>query len=274
MSISNNHSSRSLDQTTDLDQSPTKRHRTLHVKAAPARWTETEDTQLANAIKRLGGVASNWKAVASLVPTRNHSQCLQRWAKVLKPGLRKGQWTTSEDELLIRLLKSGYTNWHSIAETIPGRTSKQARERWFNYLDSSINRAPFSSSEDSRIMVAYGDVGPRWATIAKMMSTSNGRRTAEAVKIRCRTLERHSVSGDSGVCPQVIRNRQNRQLQMHWSNLKSDDVIGLDWLDTLLDSESVDAVLGCIKPELNAEPGLHAINDMELEQFMLEFERG
>jgi hypothetical protein len=63
--------------------------------------------------------------------------------------------------------------------------------------------------------------------------------------------------------------------------LKSDDVIGLDWLDTLLDdmeggahSESVDAVLGCIKPELNAEPGLHALNDMELEQFMLEFERG
>ena len=31
----------------------------------------------------------NWKAIADQVEGRNHTQCLQRWTKVLKPGLIK-----------------------------------------------------------------------------------------------------------------------------------------------------------------------------------------
>ena len=31
----------------------------------------------------------NWKAIADQVEGRSHTQCLQRWTKVLKPGLIK-----------------------------------------------------------------------------------------------------------------------------------------------------------------------------------------
>ena len=45
----------------------------------------------------------SWKLIANHVPNRNHVQCLQRWKKVLKPGLKKGTWGKAEDQLLIRV---------------------------------------------------------------------------------------------------------------------------------------------------------------------------
>lgn len=175
-----------------------------------ARWSQEEDAFLVSAVANLG--AQNWRAVAVYVSTRNHAQCLQRWAKVLKPGLKKGSWTIAEDSLLTSLLQSGCTNWTSIASKIPGRTSKQSRERWFNYLDPSINRSAYTESEDRQLMAAYNELGPRWAKLAKMVSTCASRRTSEAVKIRCKSLERYHASGALGACPQVRRNRHNGYL--------------------------------------------------------------
>jgi hypothetical protein len=49
------------------------------------RWREEEDKRLRIAVQRHGG--AHWKEVAAIVGTRNHVQCLQRWRKVLAPGL-------------------------------------------------------------------------------------------------------------------------------------------------------------------------------------------
>ena len=37
-------------------------------------------------------------------------QCLQRWRKVLAPGLKKGRWTAEEDEALRARVAQGYKN--------------------------------------------------------------------------------------------------------------------------------------------------------------------
>ena len=59
-----------------------------------------EDRALCVALLKHG--ECNWKAIAASVGSRNHMQCLQRWKKVLKPGLSKGNWTAPEDEALAR----------------------------------------------------------------------------------------------------------------------------------------------------------------------------
>ena len=89
-----------------------------------------------------------WKFIAELVPGRNHTQCLQRWRKVLRPGLvkvrhpcrgvryislcvreqyftdvsdticymlsspcaRQGHWTNEEDRILVRLVMESPTS--------------------------------------------------------------------------------------------------------------------------------------------------------------------
>ena len=43
-------------------------------------------------------------------------------------------------------------NWRSVADMIPGRTGKQVRERWFNQLDPTISRLPWSGEEDSMLL--------------------------------------------------------------------------------------------------------------------------
>jgi Myb-like DNA-binding domain len=59
----------------------------------------------------------------------------QRWKRALRPDLKKGRWTAEEDGRLIRLMAQGFASWSKLAKQMPGRSSKQCRERWSNHLD-------------------------------------------------------------------------------------------------------------------------------------------
>ena len=39
--------------------------------------------------------------VASEIPGRTGQQCMHRWQKALMPGIKKGRWTTEEDEVRV-----------------------------------------------------------------------------------------------------------------------------------------------------------------------------
>jgi len=165
-------------------------------KAKPRRWSAEEDQLLLNAVAVQG--PRNWKGIAKQVPGRNHTQCLQRYAKVLKPGLVKGHWTEDEDSTLTTLVKSGWNNWGQIAEKIKGRTSKQCRERWFHHLDPSIKRGDYSTEEDRIILESHDALGNKWSQIAAKLEG----RTEDAVKIRWKTLHRHRKQGKPLPAPQ------------------------------------------------------------------------
>ncbi|TDH71787.1 hypothetical protein CCR75_006149 [Bremia lactucae] len=146
------------------------------------RWTPEQDAALKEAVAELGH--RNWMAVAERVPERDNAQCLQRWNKVLKPGLVKGPWSVEEDAMLMELMLKGYDNWRQISNNIPGRTAKQCRERWRNRLDPSINKSPFKEDEDQAILQAYEKYGNRWTQIAELLPG----RTEDAVKLRWKAL--------------------------------------------------------------------------------------
>ena len=149
------------------------------------RWTQEEDAVLTTAVKLHDG--QNWKVIAEMVPGRDHVQCLQRWKKVLKPGLVKGAWQPEEDALLCKLMNEpGLGGWAGIANLIPGRTPKQCRERWSLSLDPSINRAPWTQEEDKLLVEMHRKYGNAWAEIRHFFDN----RTENAVKTRANCLER------------------------------------------------------------------------------------
>ena len=152
-------------------------------KRDPQKWTKEEDQLLQEAVKRYG--EKNWKEIASGIPGRNHVQCLQRWKKVLKPGLKKGHWTEEEDELL-RTWKNKCSNWAEMAEHIPGRTPKQCRERWCNHIDPTIRKGNWTEEEDTIILNLQKQWGNRWSNIAQQLPG----RSENAVKIRWKSLNR------------------------------------------------------------------------------------
>lgn len=106
-------------------------------KKNPQRWTPEEDELLRKAVEEMG--ERRWREIADRVPHRTHVQCLQRWKKKLKPGLKTGHWSEEEDRLLL-LYKDQFSNWAEVAKHIEGRTPKQCRERWCNHVDPRIRK--------------------------------------------------------------------------------------------------------------------------------------
>jgi len=148
----------------------------------PRKWTSYEDELLRLAVEELG--AKHWKAIAERVPGRNHVQCLQRYLRVLQPGLKKGHWTPEEDEKLRSLATRGFTSWTEAAEQIPGRSAKQCRDRWRNHLETNIKHGAWEPEEDALLLQLHEKHGNRWAAIARCIPG----RTENAVKIHCKSL--------------------------------------------------------------------------------------
>jgi hypothetical protein len=57
-------------------------------------------------------------------------------------------------------------NWQEIASYMPGRTGRQCRDRFVNYLAPTLTWQPWSRAEDDIIIKMFKQVGPRWAQIA------------------------------------------------------------------------------------------------------------
>lgn len=59
-----------------------------------------------------------------------------------------------------------FTQWADLAPQLPGRTGKQIRDRWVNYLNPAINHLPFSREDDLRLWQGHKELGKRWVEIS------------------------------------------------------------------------------------------------------------
>jgi len=149
---------------------------------------------------------------------RNARECHDRWTRYLKPGSRKGQWTEEEDSIVLRVIfdnRSGvgyeqanemsgknkdgsnrkrggsrggresimtFTQWADLAPQLPGRTGKQIRDRWVNYLNPSINHLPFSREDDIKLWEGHAELGKRWVEVS--CKVFNSERSENHIKNR------------------------------------------------------------------------------------------
>jgi uncharacterized protein (DUF2237 family) len=108
--------------------------------ARAGRWTADEDETLREAVGAHGG--KNWKAISAQIPGRTKIQCRSRWREASVCNIdpvtaRAVKWTADEDKKLKDAFRAhGGKNWKDIALLVPGRTCKQCRNRWFNFLGS------------------------------------------------------------------------------------------------------------------------------------------
>ncbi|KAL9671243.1 hypothetical protein QQ045_008810 [Rhodiola kirilowii] len=85
-----------------------------------------------------------------------------------KNGLKKGPWTTEEDQKLIDYIqKNGYGNWRTLPKNAGlQRCGKSCRLRWTNYLRPDIKRGRFSFEEEETIIQLHSILGNKWSAIA------------------------------------------------------------------------------------------------------------
>nr|XP_004248359.1 transcription factor MYB102-like [Solanum lycopersicum] len=85
-----------------------------------------------------------------------------------KNGLKKGPWTTEEDQKLIDYIqKYGSGNWRILPKNAGlQRCGKSCRLRWINYLRPDIKRGKFSFEEEETIIHLHSILGNKWSAIA------------------------------------------------------------------------------------------------------------
>jgi hypothetical protein len=84
------------------------------------------------------------------------------------PQQKRRLFTADEDVLLRRLMvEHPFSTWIAIAAHMQGRSPRQCRDRWANYLCPDNKNAPWTEAEDDLLVAKFQELGPRWTTISK-----------------------------------------------------------------------------------------------------------
>nr|AID46501.1 Myb protein [Oryza sativa]BAD04029.1 Myb protein [Oryza sativa Indica Group]BAD04030.1 Myb protein [Oryza sativa Indica Group] len=91
-----------------------------------------------------------------------------RRACCAKEGMKRGAWTSKEDDVLASYIKShGEGKWREVRQRAGlRRCGKSCRLRWLNYLRPNIKRGNIDDDEEELIVRLHTLLGNRWSLIA------------------------------------------------------------------------------------------------------------
>ncbi|XP_009625117.1 uncharacterized protein LOC107823382 [Nicotiana tabacum] len=103
-------------------------------------WSTKEDLLLSNYIKENGeGQWRNLPKKAGLL--RCGKSCRLRWMNYLRPGIKRGNFSQDEEDLIIRLHSLLGNRWSLIAGRLPGRTDNEIKNYWNTHLIKKLKSA-------------------------------------------------------------------------------------------------------------------------------------
>lgn len=109
-------------------------------------------------------------------------------------------FTKNEDDKIIELVKKfGTKKWTIVAAFMKGRTAKQCRDRYSNYLIPGIFNGEWSREEDELLVKLFKENGSKWSVIHKYFP----KRSANSIKNRwyyflCKTIENIQENDENG----------------------------------------------------------------------------
>lgn len=79
---------------------------------------------------------------------------------------RGRKFTLQEDEKLAELVEVyGARKWNFLATMMPGRSGRQIRDRFQNYLNPKLENIPWTKEEDQLLYEKIFEVGPRYKAL-------------------------------------------------------------------------------------------------------------
>ncbi|DAA76248.1 TPA_exp: Uncharacterized protein A8136_0920 [Trichophyton benhamiae CBS 112371] len=94
-------------------------------------WSPEEDSYLRDAVRIEG---KSWMRVAQHVPQRTADQCAKRWQHFLDPTLDRSEWTSEENERLLRAVQQHGRRWLDIRNQYLPLRSPNALKNQYSIL--------------------------------------------------------------------------------------------------------------------------------------------
>ncbi|KAK7388250.1 hypothetical protein VNO78_23061 [Psophocarpus tetragonolobus] len=108
-------------------------------------WTAHEDKILKEYIKVHG--EGRWRNLPKRAGLKRCGKsCRLRWLNYLRPDIKRGNISSDEEELIIRLHKLLGNRWSLIAGRLPGRTDNEIKNYWNTNLGKKVKDGNQSSS--------------------------------------------------------------------------------------------------------------------------------
>nr|QSD99539.1 MYB family transcription factor [Melilotus albus] len=100
-------------------------------------WTAHEDKILTDYIKLHG--EGKWRNLPKKAGLRRCGKsCRLRWLNYLRPDIKRGNISSDEEDLIIRLHKLLGNRWSLIAGRLPGRTDNEIKNYWNTNLGKKV----------------------------------------------------------------------------------------------------------------------------------------
>jgi hypothetical protein len=101
-------------------------------RTAKIKFSREEDRALLHLVQEIGD--TDWAKVSQRLGSRSPRQCRERYKNYLDPSLRHGEWSTTEDLLLLIKYQEYGAKWNLMTHFFKNRSENALRNRW-NLLD-------------------------------------------------------------------------------------------------------------------------------------------
>ncbi|KAM7498216.1 hypothetical protein LguiA_022630 [Lonicera macranthoides] len=111
------------------------------IKKGP--WSEEEDEKLRAYIQRYGHW--NWRQLPKFAGlSRCGKSCRLRWLNYLQQNVKRGNYTSEEEDLIIKMREELGNKWSLIAAKLPGRTDNEIKNYWHSCLKKRVTQSSTS----------------------------------------------------------------------------------------------------------------------------------
>ncbi|KAJ4961155.1 hypothetical protein NE237_021065 [Protea cynaroides] len=123
-------------------------------------WTAEEDRKLINFILTNGQCC--WRAVPKLAGLlRCGKSCRLRWTNYLRPDLKRGLLSESEEQMVIDLHAALGNRWSKIAGHLPGRTDNEIKNHWNTHIKKKLKKMGIDPATHKPISISTDQEAPQ-----------------------------------------------------------------------------------------------------------------